>query len=547
MEPLLSGDPTLLGPFRLLGRLGAGGMGQVFLGRDSAGNLAAVKVIHPGLTGDRQFRQRFAREIATARAVRAPWTAVVLDADPDGPRPWLATEYVSGPSLDAAVAQHGPLPGAAVDVLAARLAESIAALHATGIVHRDRKPSNVLLAADGPRVIDFGIARAADSTRITHTGLVVGTPAFMSPEQAMGEPTGEPSDVFSLASVVVFAATGSGPFGRTGHPVAMLRKVAVAEPELAAVPDALRADLVPCLAKDPGQRPSAAQLAHRLARRAPADSAWPAWQPPAVAAPPSRRTKLIVAAALAAVAVVGAALLVSAPRGADPVTAAPQPAAGTSAVPTITPAAPPSAIVVGAVPSRIEGWLAAVTTTRNAAYDVPPTWTPGSPDLVKGFEQGAQTAVLSGIAEIQNEPCAGADLPHVPVWAGITGADPADSAEAADLLAQIWVLYFQADGGPVPGSTIGAPTPVTIADGVAASHVVTVVDVPTPGPCGTPRAVIHTVAAPSTDGKSVVWVLLADRDVPDTPPDAEIGQIISTLRPAGLPCDPERNAQGSWC
>lgn len=264
MDPLQTGDPANVGPYRLLGRLGTGGMGQVFLGRDGRGRLAAVKVVHDSLLANPEFRQRFAREIDIAARVRAPWTVVLLDADPNAPRPWMATDYVAGPSLEQAV-RAGPLPEVSVGALGQRLAEALAALHATGLIHRDVKPSNVLLADDGPRLLDFGIARAADTTRITHTGLSIGTPAYMSPEQARGEDSGPPSDVFSLASVLTFAATGEGPFGYAPSPVAMLRRVSDGDPDLSGLPDRLRAELRPCLARKPEKRPTAAQFAQRLA------------------------------------------------------------------------------------------------------------------------------------------------------------------------------------------------------------------------------------------------------------------------------------------
>lgn len=265
MQPLSSDDPTCLGPYRLEGRLGAGGMGQVYLGRAPDGSPAAVKVIHPGLAADTQFRARFAREIATARRVSTRWTADVLAADPHAARPWLATEYIPGPSLNEVVTTSGPLAEPAVRLLAAGLAEALAMLHAARVVHRDLKPSNVLLADHGPRLIDFGIARAIDSTTITHTGHAIGTPAFMSPEQALGNDADTSSDVFSLAAVLTYAATGTGPFGHTANAVAMLLRVTQHEPDLAAVPDSLRPMLAECLAKDPAERPTARDLADRLA------------------------------------------------------------------------------------------------------------------------------------------------------------------------------------------------------------------------------------------------------------------------------------------
>ncbi|WP_051579975.1 WD40 repeat domain-containing serine/threonine protein kinase [Pseudonocardia acaciae] len=272
-----------MGPFRLLGRLGDGGMGQVFLGRDEPGRWVAVKVIHDAHLGVAEFRRRFAREIRIAGQVRAPWTVALVAADADARRPWLATEYVPGPSLHRAVAKAGSLAEAAAGVLASRLADAMAALHSTGLVHRDLKPSNVMLAPDGPRLLDFGIARALDATRITRTGLAVGTPAFMSPEQARGADGGPASDVFSLAAVLVFAATGCGPFGQATNPVAMLMRVSEDAPDLAGVPDRLRAELAPCLAKEPAERPTARQLADTLAHWAEPPSGAPgAWPPPVV-------------------------------------------------------------------------------------------------------------------------------------------------------------------------------------------------------------------------------------------------------------------------
>ncbi|WP_051343215.1 protein kinase domain-containing protein [Pseudonocardia spinosispora] len=279
---LRTGDPATVGPFQIHRRLGAGGMGQVYLGRDPAGRWAAVKVVHDAFIGDREFHRRFAREIDIAARVRAPWTVALLDADASADRPWLATEYIHGPSLEHAVGATGPLPEASLGVLASRLADALAALHSTGLVHRDLKPSNVMLAADGPRLVDFGIARAMDSSRITRTGLTIGTPAFMSPEQAGGEDGGPPTDLFALAAVLTFAATGSGPFGTSSNPVAMLLRVAESEPDLSGLPATLRDELHDCLAKDPAQRPTARQLATRLAHwtSPPAEGSWP---PPAAA------------------------------------------------------------------------------------------------------------------------------------------------------------------------------------------------------------------------------------------------------------------------
>ena len=263
MQELLDGDPPQIGPYRLVGRLGTGGMGKVFLGRSAGGRLVAVKVIRDELAGDADFRARFRREVAGARLVSGIYTAPVVNADLDGPVPWLATAYVAGPSLLAAVAGYGPLPAVSVRALAAALAEGLDAIHAAGVIHRDLKPANVLLAADGPRIIDFGIARAAEATALTQTGLVMGSPGFMSPEQAEGRGVGPPTDVFSLGAVLTFAATGEGPFG-TGSLAAIIYRIVHGAPEVDKVPEPVRAVVERCLAKDPGQRPTPADLLAEL-------------------------------------------------------------------------------------------------------------------------------------------------------------------------------------------------------------------------------------------------------------------------------------------
>ncbi len=259
MHELQPGDPQLIGPYRLRGRLGAGGMGQVYLGRSAGGRPVAVKVVRAHLATDPEFRARFRREIAVARKVSGVHTSPVIDADVDGPMPWLATAYVEGPSLAEAVSQHGPLPPRSVLALAKGLAEGLSAIHAAGVVHRDLKPANVLLAEDGPRVIDFGISRAVEASALTHTGLVVGSPGFMSPEQAEGRLVGPPSDIFSLGAVLAFAATGQGPFG-TGSTPALVYRVVYSPPNLNHLPAEVRPLVERCLAKDPAQRPTAAQL-----------------------------------------------------------------------------------------------------------------------------------------------------------------------------------------------------------------------------------------------------------------------------------------------
>ena len=259
MRELQPGDPELIGPYRLRGRLGAGGMGRVYLGLSPGGRAVAVKVIRADLAQDAGFLARFRREVAVARTVSGLFTAPVIDADVDGPVPWLATAYVPGPSLADAVGEYGPLPAASVLALARGLAEALSAIHAAGVVHRDLKPANVLLAGDGPRVIDFGISRAVEASALTHTGLVVGSPGFMSPEQAEGREAGPPSDIFSLGAVLAFAATGQGPFG-SGSTPALVYRVVHSAPDLDLVQAEVRSLIDRCLAKDPARRPTAAGL-----------------------------------------------------------------------------------------------------------------------------------------------------------------------------------------------------------------------------------------------------------------------------------------------
>ncbi len=266
VEPLAADDPRQVGGFRLQARLGAGGMGRVYLGYSPGGRPVAVKVVHPELARDPEFMQRFRREVAAAQAVSDAYTAAVVGAGPDDSPPWLATTFVPGPPLADLVAKSGPLPEDAVWRLAGGLAEALQAIHAQGLVHRDLKPGNILIAADGPRVIDFGISRTTSGTVVTATQTTIGTPAYMSPEQAQGHPVGPASDIFSLGSVLAFAATGAPPFGG-GEMFAVGFRVVHGEPDLSRVPASLRPVIDACLAKDPAARPALGQLMHDRRRQ----------------------------------------------------------------------------------------------------------------------------------------------------------------------------------------------------------------------------------------------------------------------------------------
>jgi outer membrane protein assembly factor BamB len=355
MEALRPGDPDRVGGYLLQARLGTGGMGQVFLGRSPSGLPVAVKVVHAALAGDGGFRARFRREVAAARSVSGAFTAPMIDADPDAQLPWLVTAFLPGMSLQDAVLTHGPFPVPAVYALGAGLAEALGSIHRAGVVHRDLKPSNVMLGPDGPRVIDFGIAHAADAEIVTQSGHAIGSPGFLSPEQARGGDTGPASDVFSFGAVLCFAATADGPFGTAAAHVLIYRVVHEA-PRLDGIADPdLRGMVAACLDKSQERRPSLPDLLQWLAHRAPRTDVLQgtAWLPGAVAAdvtqragrplptaPPrsvDRRRFLVLGGAGVAVAAAGggvAAALAGSDSGGP--TASPRPVSSTTAA-----AAPP--------------------------------------------------------------------------------------------------------------------------------------------------------------------------------------------------------------
>lgn len=257
--PLEPGDPVAVAGYALRARLGAGGMGNVCLSFTPGGRAVAIKVVRPELAGDPEFRRRFAQEVTFAQRVQGIYTAPVIDADPDAAQPWLATAYIPGPPLNHAVARHGPLPLPAVFRLLGGAAEGLAAIHGAGLIHRDLKPSNVLLAGDGPRVIDFGIAYAADASALTSTGVVIGTPAFMAPEQVLGDPVTTATDVFALAHLTVYAATGHTVFGE-GQQSALAYRIVNRDPDLRGCPHPLREIAARCLGKAPDGRPAVGKV-----------------------------------------------------------------------------------------------------------------------------------------------------------------------------------------------------------------------------------------------------------------------------------------------
>ncbi|MFF2185989.1 serine/threonine-protein kinase [Streptomyces sp. NPDC058155] len=394
MEALTPDDPSRIGPYRLLGRLGAGGMGRVFLARSEGGRTVAVKLVRPELAEEDEFRRRFAQEVAAARRVGGEWTAPVLDADTDAREPWVATGYVPGPSLHAVIAgRPQPLPERSVRILAHRLAQALTAIHTAGLIHRDLKPANVLVTIDGPRVIDFGIARALDAVtgdNRTRTGVVIGSPGYMSPEQVRGETLTPASDVFSLGSVLAFAATRRQPFGTsTSGMHAVMFRIAQEEADLAGLPDGL-ADLVRrCLAKDPAERPTPAEVADLTADEAnEGDDTDLPWLPGSVLADLGRRSAELLEAETPA------SPLPARPAGPPaPSTPPPplNPPAPSTPPPPVTP--PPTAVETPAPTPPPPSAPAPTPTSTPAPAPTPPPTATATPTPAPLGVFGAPTAV----------------------------------------------------------------------------------------------------------------------------------------------------------
>lgn len=414
VQPARPGDPTRVGPYRIIGRLGSGGMGTVHAGLDPAGTRVAVKVIHPAQAGDPEFRARFRREVQLSARVQGPCLIPLLSADPDAETPWLATAYAPGLTLNQHLAAHGPLADATLYAFAAGTAQALAAIHAAGVIHRDVKPQNVILSPAGPRVLDFGIAHAADGTSVTRSGVMTGTPGWISPEYyrtGIARPEG---DMFAWGTLVTYAATGRLPFG-AGAPDVVAYRVLSGEPDLHGLPGDLRGIVERALAKDPAERitagPAAAECARLFATRPtrvlaggtgpvplptrtgnPAGSAWdvpggddPAWHPPA---PSTRRRTLlaVVAGAAVGIAAVGGFVALGAGDGRAGPSAAARGAARSaplsrgSAAPADATRTPPADPRTAGVPADPLAGVAdpAYTRSGDGAQPSPDEWSGGT-------------------------------------------------------------------------------------------------------------------------------------------------------------------------
>ncbi|MEV6521115.1 protein kinase [Longispora sp. NPDC051575] len=477
LVPLETADPAMAGDIQLWGRIGEGGMGRVYLGLTPAGRPVAVKMVKDPFAGDPAFRARFAREATLAARVNGLYTAPVLRYEADADRPWLATAFVPGPTLAVAVTRHGTLPVQGVWKLAAGIAEALKAIHAAGITHRDLKPGNVLLATDGPRVIDFGIARA-DGVQdgLTQTGVRMGTPAYMAPEQLRGDAPGPGTDVFALGSVIAYAAGGTAPF-RGRSEAELIYRITQGEPDLGAVPDeGLRRLVAACLAKDPADRPTpdAVIEAYGRARRGPAPvgGSWlPAGLADTLAAAGAAAVATLVDGSTASPRPEGLAATVDA---AAVTTARPAAGAGTAPMDDVPPATLPggtaeastlaeagAAPTDGVPPATLPGGTAEASTLAEAGAaptdGAPPATAPGrTAEPSKLADAGAAPTASATVPEISAPTVATPDLAEQTPTSALPAAPPAPDVPADTLIDKA------VDVGPAGPTVAGAATAPTV-------------------------------------------------------------------------------------
>jgi hypothetical protein len=411
-------------------------MGQVFLGRAPDGRTVAVKLVHPHLAHEPEFRRRFQQEVAAARRVSGEWTMPVLDSDTEADAPWLATGFVPGPSLTRVVDElHGPLPEFSVWRLAEGLARALAAIHGVGVTHRDLKPSNVLITLEGPRVIDFGIARAADALVATRTGVAVGSPGYMAPEQVRGERLTEASDVFGLGAVLAYAATGNGPFGGGDSAAHTLMHRVIAEPpDLEGLAGPMRDLVERCLAKDASHRPTPERIAEEAARHQDPEAAEGVWLPPALTAQLGKEAARLLALAGPD----------PAPGGAAPAPAGPAKASTPYNMPTMT--SSPGAAPVPRPPAAAPGYTPPPHPTPAPGQAPPPGYTP-PPHVTAPWPQpgghqppaGYPRAVYQPVVAY---PVAAAYVPYSPYGYDHLGRPLSNKSKATAGLLQIFLGWL---------------------------------------------------------------------------------------------------------
>jgi predicted Ser/Thr protein kinase len=554
VSPLKPGDPAAMAGYRLAGRLGEGGQGTVYLGYAAGGEPVAVKVLHARVAGDETARKRFAREISTAGRVAPFCTARVLAAEVEGDVPYLVSELIEGPSLRDVVRRDGPMRGAALDRLAVGTLTALTAIHRAGVVHRDFKPGNVLLSPQGPRVVDFGIARALDGTS-TLTSQAVGTPSYMAPEQLEGQTIGPAADLFAWGCTMVHSATGRPPFGVDNVP-AIIGRILDEEPDLGDLTGPLRDMVARCLDKNPAARPTAEQLLiHLLGRptgpveatlaegaravgtmttiadgfgRDPMGPTTVGATPPPAGRgrPTSRRRALIAGAAATAIVVLAGAGVLAWPGGAAGHPAAHRPA---TATPISTPPLP-----TPFVPARVPGWNTVIDKVEKIAYDVPRSWDAGTRGEV-GYPESAKkpTFTLFAAGVYGKSPCKSDGYFKPRAAVGFMAYDKADLRLVAEDASTLGAAARYSHDGHKAATRARTIESLSV-NGMKVAHASATV-VAVPDNCGYPSsAVIHAVAmaSPGVPNKVAVFVVMADRNVTQAVPDQTLRQIIGSLRPA---------------
>ena len=456
VSPLRRSDPRQLGDHVLLGVLGAGGSGRVYLAKSPAGLPLAVKAIRPEYADSEDFRGRFRHELAAARQVQTQHGVPIVAADADAEQPWMAAACITGPSLEQAVSEHGPLPEPAIRILAARLAEALADLHRAGVVHRDLKPGNVLLDADGPRLIDFGVAHIAAATRLTAAGTRLGTPAFIAPEQITDDPVGPAADIFALGALLFFAATGTPPFG-DGSPQVLFTRVVHTEPDLnnlAHLDSDLRELIAACLNKNPEQRPDTTAIIAAAESQSPQQD----WLPPRVAEAAAERRRQIGAALATAPAAIDPGPDSSSPDAVSPLARTRQLRHRSIAVPVLIAAVIIAALLL-AVPHDKHPMAAGPDTLPPATSSDPDGGPTGAPDT------GEPSHTVSSTAAAPVEPGSAPAAIPPPQTSNTAPANAPDPSTVTPAQPHSTAPSTKPSSAPASPATTAAPAPPPIPSG----------------------------------------------------------------------------------